>query len=93
MGGEGEDESLPLSPRKAEQEASKYAFKYLLVFHDYFSGKVAVAYLKTKESQAIAAAFRQFQVDHQKLLRDGKVWEWHTDADGGFTSKSIDEMC
>ena len=70
-----------------------HGFRYMIVYYDWYSGRVGIGYLKTKEAQAIASSLRQFVTDHKDLLKDGRVTEWHTDGDGGFTSKSIDEVC
>ena len=70
-----------------------HGFKWAIVFYDWYSGHVSIGYLKAKESQAIKASLQQYQVDNQAHLKDGRVWEWHTDGDGGFTSKETEEMC
>ena len=70
-----------------------HGFKWAIVFYDWYSGHVSIGYLKAKESQAIKASLQQYQVDIQAHLKDGRVWEWHTDGDGGFTSKETEEMC
>ena len=67
--------------------------RYMIVFYDYYTGEIDAKFLKSKEAQAISAALRQYQTDHAKWLKDGKVYEWCTDGDGGFSSPDVEATC
>ena len=67
-------------------------FEYSICFTDAFSRYAAVYYLKSKGTDEVKAALKQFIKDHKRWLKRG-VREWHTDNGGEFCSKLLDDFC
>ena len=68
-------------------------FTYAINFVDKATRTAAVAFLKSKHSDNVLEALKQFQNRYKDLLTDGRVKEWRTDAGGEFTSNSLDDFC
>ena len=74
--------------------ASKpHDFTYAIVFYDWATSYIKTYYLKSKEGEAVLAAFKQFLSDHKDMLPDERVKEWHTDNGNEFTSRVLDDFC
>ena len=72
-----------------------HGYRYAINFYDHATGKVAVNYLKSKESQAVLAAFKQFVSDHRKLLEavGGTPLEFTSDNGNMYVSSDMEDFC
>ena len=68
-------------------------FTYALCVVDSYSKYCAVYLLKSKSSEEVLSAFKEFLNDHKEHLKHGKKVTWHTDNGGEFMSHDLDEFC
>ena len=73
--------------------STPHGFKYICTFTDHATGEISVYFLKTKQADAVLAAFKQFIADNKHALPGGAVKEWHCDNGREFMSKDLDEFC
>ena len=68
----------------------RHGFVAAIIFYDWATSHIGVAFLKTKDHESILAAFKQYEADNADLLRPvgGSVVEWH--RDGELTSDVIE---
>ena len=68
-------------------------FTYALCIVDSHSKYCALYMLKSKSSDEVLSAFKNFLDDHKEHLAHDKKISWHTDNGGEFMSHDLDEFC
>ena len=72
-----------------------HGYRYAINFYDHATGKVAIYYLKSKEYQAVLAAFKQFISDHRAQLSEvgDAPLEFTSDNGNMYTSANMEDFC
>jgi transposase InsO family protein len=68
-------------------------YYYMLNIVDAYTSHLAVYFLRSKSSNEVKNALRQFLTDNQEYLPKDKKITWHTDNGREFVSSDLDAFC